>query len=274
MAEAPLPHAGPSFKPANRQRHNANQARYGSPLPIIIPPHPPSLLNRLGLVPRPLDIPNITGTYDPLTSSIIITDPLDRSTLFNRGFFGKGSLSRSEPTWRARRLAQLKGGSETAELIREKRRIERKAFKLARAEAMMDAARAAEAVLTSGTTPGEGETEVDVGDLTPQTFLVRPTRPDANRNRGRKAFKRRPPAPPAAINLPPPAETPPVAVVQKQEVVEDDEGSEVDEALVPDLEHLQLSYEEAYFLSAGIGVLRIYDPSTVRMQSRADTRER
>lgn len=29
---------------------------------------------------------------------------------FQKGFFGKGSLSRSEPSWRARRVGLLKGG--------------------------------------------------------------------------------------------------------------------------------------------------------------------
>lgn len=169
---------------------------------------------------------------------------------------------------------------------------------------MLDAAKAAEAVLTSSLTPSMEEADddplepidgraspspsqapqVDVSGLTPQTFLVRPTRPDANRNRGRKPFKRRPP--PAQITgtavdpgAPVQAGTaasvnPPEkggGVIHKANVVvadapEMDEGASedgFDEDLVPEMEHLQLGLEEAWFLSAGLGVLRVFDPATV-----------
>jgi tRNA-splicing endonuclease subunit Sen2 len=40
---------------------------------------------------------------------------------------------------------------------------------------------------------------------------------------------------------------------------------EVDEYedLIEEMEHLQLSLEEAWFLSAALGVLKVYDPATV-----------
>lgn len=222
--------------------------------------------------------------------------------------------------------------------MREKRRLERKQFKIDRAAAMLDAAKTAEAVLVTGQAPTlpneaggsvdadadadareeEDETEtaaiigadvarpssptpsssttataIDVSSLTPQTYLVRPTRPDANRNRGRKAFKRKPPAPaPAQSNVnatqagtteaatsarasadtlaaaPP---TMPLPTVPQAEVDVDDEvdplpeDDELEEELIGEMEHLQLSLEEAWFLSSAVGVLRIYDPATVRL---------
>lgn len=271
-----------------------------------------------------------------------------------------------------------------AEQIREKRRIERKQFKIDRAAAMLDAAKTAEAVLVSGLTAGsgvtppaggespgsasglsrqlsglqgdgdgngeiEGEVDGETGtstpfhleetpsvppspapssssnanavldytSLTPQTFLVRPTRPDANRNRGRKAFKRRPPpqkpqsqsqsqpqsqpsqpttehdtassgpavstADPGAASLPSAGPsggrsdgtgvdvTIPPAMSQEPQNGDDDDDNDDDdlargeeiEEMVQEMEHLQLGTEEAWFLAAGLGVLKVYDPATV-----------
>ncbi|RSH92751.1 tRNA splicing endonuclease subunit sen2 [Saitozyma podzolica] len=275
-----------------------------------------------------------------------------------------------------------------AEQIREKRRIERKQFKIDRAAAMLDAAKTAEAVLVSGLTAatptavasssgggspatglqrqlsgleGEGEADrdafadgygenetatstpipveedgavssippspapsassnavLDYTSLTPQTFLVRPTRPDANRNRGRKAFKRRPPPqkpqsqpqPGSQPSQPPSTMNPDVAgpavpsvdtagpgtasssslpsagpsagrsdatgidvtippTMSQEPHNENDEeedevlarGEEIEE-MVEEMEHLQLGAEEAWFLAAGLGVLKVYDPAT------------
>lgn len=286
----------------------------------------------------------------------------DVEILFRRGFFGKGTLSRSEPTWRARRIDMIKGGecestfpsppflsascgrgsacevcgidclAVAAEKIREKRRLERKQFKIDRAAAMLDAAKAAEAVITTGQAPsshcppqddpreeeeederdqglgeGEGDEEdiaspatttistpgvIDINTLTPQTFLVRPTRPDANRNRGRNAFKRKlKPKPTSTVpTLPLPTDSVPIDVPSQaqpatgltgtnvdpnseavsagvQSIVSDAPGvvdeDEFDERLVEELEHLQLSLEEAWFLSTALGVLKIHDPVTV-----------
>ena len=154
---------------------------------------------------------------------------------------------------------------------------------------MMDAAKAAEAVITSQgqSTPstasapiGEVETNegeqdgraspapsatapgtIDVNSLTPQTFLVRPTRPEANRNRGRNAFnRRRKPQGPNQSGQNQQRQGQQPADEQEEEEEEEDE---FDEEMVEEMEHLQLCLEEAWFLSAALGVLRIYDPDTV-----------
>ena len=46
-----------------------------------------------------VEIPQCVGVFDPITRSVWVTDTKDMEILFNRGFFGKGTLSRSEPTW-------------------------------------------------------------------------------------------------------------------------------------------------------------------------------
>ncbi|EIW72842.1 hypothetical protein TREMEDRAFT_25866 [Tremella mesenterica DSM 1558] len=264
----------------------SNQKKYGTPLPVLLPSSPllspsrntflgsyiPSLLSR-----ERIEIPQCVGVYDATTRSVWVTRRDHIDILFRRGFFGKGTLSRSEPTWRERRLGDLKSGDGlTAEQVREKRRIERKQFKIDRAAAMLSAAKAAEAVLTSGQTPSlEAISEdgssggVDLTTLTPQTFLVRPTRPDTNRNRGRKAFKRTPKPPlPADAPQPTPSSLAPinpgVEIVDLGPDEQQDEEDEEDlaEELVEDMEHLQLALEEAWFLASALGVLKIYDPLT------------
>lgn len=152
---------------------------------------------------------------------------------------------------------------------------------------MLEAAKKAEAVLTSqkggaetpttiesqemeggserpsSPTPSAADVLPEGTKLTPQTFLVRPTRPDQNRNRGKKGFKRRPPPAAAqagggaqgtqpAVSVPVPAPAP---------ASDDEDSASEDDAdeLVKEMEFLQLSLQEAWFLSAGLGVLKIRD---------------
>lgn len=62
--------------------------------------------------------------------------------LWQRGFFGKGNLSRSEPAWRERRINEIdavRRGRLTAEQLTQQRREERKALKIERARAAVRA---------------------------------------------------------------------------------------------------------------------------------------
>ncbi|WWC68397.1 uncharacterized protein I206_102323 [Kwoniella pini CBS 10737] len=329
-------------KNAARLRNQANQKKYSNPLPILINSSNSSDKNSSTLkssiinsyIPsfsnlnkkEIINLPNCIGTFDNITRSIWIEDEKSKLILFNRGFFGKGNLSRSEPSWKQRKLDLLKGGSTlAAEQMREARRQARKQFKIDRAAAMLNAAKQAEAILTSSTKAStstdlnnfsssplsqdnleeyigeEGELEIDdqrrsnsptpststtitattedtIIDpmkLTAQTFLIRPTRPDSNRNRGKKAFRRRPP--PSQVPLPTTTEStsltsnstaisqlPPIvpltASKEEEEEEEEEEEDLFDESLVEDMEHLQLSLEEALFLSLGLGVLKVFDP--------------
>lgn len=174
---------------------------------------------------------------------------------------------------------------------------------------MLDAAKKAEAVLTTGQLrgqaaadeeddnndegeDGEGERPAsptgstmslatnastailpDGTKLNAQTFLVRPERPaSAGNNRNRGKFKRRPPPNTAANSsttsaeatasttpaAPPPASAsaPAPAPPTKEEKADDEDDMALE--LVPEMEHLQLTLEEAYFLTS-LGVLKLLD---------------
>ncbi|KAI3485458.1 hypothetical protein L1887_51201 [Cichorium endivia] len=81
--------------------------------------------------------------YDANLNTVWVQD-LDQGVrlLWQRGFFGKGNLSRSEPTWRQRKVNEidaLRKGRMTAEQLTQQRREERKALKIERARAAVRA---------------------------------------------------------------------------------------------------------------------------------------
>lgn len=101
-------------------RHQQNNITYAYPLPLIFEPPAPttvnSLLGTIGLSkPRVLN-PHCEGYFDAATRSVWIVDPKHAMVFWRRGFFGKGNLSRSEPSWLTRqvnaRKAQRKGGAQ------------------------------------------------------------------------------------------------------------------------------------------------------------------
>merc|ERR1712029_935021 len=73
------------------------------PLPVLIPHNPLSLvaiaLSYLAQVLAPPSRPTYKGYFSSATSSIHVTDLETIRKLWEMGFFGRGSLSRSEPTW-------------------------------------------------------------------------------------------------------------------------------------------------------------------------------
>ena len=174
------------------------------------------------------------------------------------------------------------GVAAAAEKIREERRLARKQFKIDRAQAMIVGTSEnvemefGEDVGVGGKSGSDVNTPVDVSSLTPQTFLVRPTRPDANRNRGRKAFKRRPVQTQGSTQGQGSSISTAAGVgVSVHDAAEDQDGEvgtevdveDIDESIVEEMEYLQLGLEEAWFLSSALGVLRVFDPATVRLSS-------
>lgn len=104
----------------------------------------------------------------------------------------------------------------------------------------------------------EGETR-----LTPQTFLVRPTRPDQ-----RVGKKRTPAAAPVDQTVVGEQSAPtgqPIAQVEKAD--EKPAREPLPPIEVQDFEHLQLNLEEAFFLSWAIGCLHVVHPKTVSVPS-------
>lgn len=112
----------------------------------------------------------------------------------------------------------------TAEEIREKRRVERKQFKIDRAAAIAQAAAEAEAAFAEGR---EAKSSVVI----PSGATWKPQQPAADES----------------------ARSSPVP----------DEPVEFDESTVPELEHLQLTLQEAFFLAWNLDCLTILDPTTV-----------
>ena len=140
----PLPLAAARTRKPNYNLLHANPLPLAiQPLPPLIPHNPLSILQilytyfflRTPAQPEPL----YTAAFNPGTRAVHVTDSRSILALWNNGFFGKGSLSRSEPTWISRRRRALgvigKNEALTAEEITERRRKERKEFKLERARA-------------------------------------------------------------------------------------------------------------------------------------------
>ena len=159
MALAPgTPFTRPeSFSPSNK-RAGKQFSIYSQLLPVSLPPAQTFLtafLSSLSLA-APLAQPKITAVYDELTHTIWVQGEKDMTILWRRGFFGKGALSRSEPSWKRRvenKIAVIEGGVKrqhsfvlafatnkqltpspstglTSEEITAQRRIERNASKL------------------------------------------------------------------------------------------------------------------------------------------------
>jgi len=117
--------SGPSSKPNPRARAQALNAKYGSPLPILLPNSMTGNNGQKGKsksvfaaytssFTAQVEVPKCAGVYDPITRSVWVVEREDMDILFRRGFFGKGTLSRSEPSWRERRVDLVKGGSCTS----------------------------------------------------------------------------------------------------------------------------------------------------------------
>lgn len=111
------------------------------PLPTLVPHNPLSLFHILyvwlshTVNPQPSHFdPLYQGWFSPETRSIHVTDTRSIRGLWEQGFYGKGSLSRSEPSWLDREKTR-RGTKEkiTSEEITRKRRVERQQTKWERA---------------------------------------------------------------------------------------------------------------------------------------------
>ncbi|KAK4040030.1 hypothetical protein C8A01DRAFT_16060 [Parachaetomium inaequale] len=118
------------------------------PLPTFYPNNPISLLHLvyawLSQVFRPPPHePSVvhTGVWDPETRSVHVRDESSIRALWEQGFYGKGSLSRSEPNWLKRELARRGSpeGKTVSEARTELRREERRLAKWERAKAELEA---------------------------------------------------------------------------------------------------------------------------------------
>ncbi|KAK4055880.1 tRNA splicing endonuclease subunit sen2 [Microbotryomycetes sp. JL221] len=218
---------GPSRK---RQRQGPSVYRHLLPLvPATVSPTPqnhtavkPSWLSSFAstLPHWRWQPPEVEAWYDDLTNTVWVTQQDDMKLLWQRGFFGKGTLSRSEPSWKQRvenKLAQLEGRQQnlTSEEYTALRRVERKAEKLVKQKE-----REAEK-LAAAAARGLTVTQHDV-----PSSLKEPVNEDT-----------------MSLELSPEADEP-------EQVVDPEERPP---AWHLEAEHLQLQPEEAFFLIFAVG---------------------
>ncbi|KIL00730.1 hypothetical protein PAXRUDRAFT_821310 [Paxillus rubicundulus Ve08.2h10] len=234
------------IQPASRSKsHQKSSARrtendriYANPLPIIlIEPSQPSLLHKalglLGVSVTQVLNPHCEGVLDVATRSVWVLNMKDAMVLWQRGFFGKGDLSRSEPSWLARQInarKQAKQGGMTSEEVTAKRRAERKQFKLDRAKAMAAAA-------------AEAETAFQEGRVISTIYA-----PDGTRM-----------IPSAATWKPNRA---PETQPDKSASIAEESDDEDEEEPIENVEHLQLTLQEAFFLLWNLDCLSVSNTQT------------
>ncbi|KAL8767917.1 MAG: hypothetical protein Q9209_005705 [Squamulea sp. 1 TL-2023] len=269
-AQAPPTDVGDGLKAPRPSRPNYNKL-HAQPLPVKAHPLPP-------LIPHnPLSLLHIAFTYlshiifppsshpaSPLrayfsadTRSIHVTDEETARILWQKGFFGKGSLSRSEPAWLEReRIRQGIVLGDTSEEITRKRREERKQFKNERARKEREAI---EDQLVEEATSGPTDRSEGIGHIQPciasdaaQSMCVEdisswglhsiPIRVYPEHNLSIETEE------PIAGSLP--------------EVASEVSDHQIPTKNVINQEHLQLTVEEAFFLVYALGVLEVQDPLT------------
>lgn len=215
-------------------------------LPPLIPHNPLSLLHILYVYlfppassyahPSPLYI----ATFSRTTCSVNVTDSISIQGLWCRGFFGKGNLSRSEPTWltRTKRKLGVIGANEslTAEELTDRRRVERREFKIERAKLEKEKL---ERILAE-------EGKLVVGDA--EAGVIKVAEEEERSSTGAHTSS---PLPNKTVQFSKEVDSRPSISNSQRPVVD-----------VEDLEHLQLTLEEAFFLAFGLGVLRITDGSS------------
>lgn len=253
-------------------------------VPPVIPHNPLSLisvalsyLTFFIMPPRQQEV--YSAYFDKATSSIHVTDEKAINALWQMGFFGKGNLSRSEPSWLAREKKRrgLHEGK-TSEDVTRARREERRELKLERARmeklAIEETLKAEAAARESSSTDQTGQTADDAANgtatvaekyslkkakeaklLEMQEARLAAQNADAEQKAENNAKSVR--FSPLVDKKELSSNTPSEAVVQS-----------VDTDNFPNEEHLQLSNEEAFFLAYGLGALQIYDtPTTSKTQS-------
>lgn len=273
--------AASSVPPGKNQKQKSSRSLrldpkqiYKFPLPItvhalppLIPHNPISILQitityLTQLVAPPSSHPRVTyrGFLSCETHSVHV---LDRDTIrifWERGFFGKGSLSRSEPSWfeRERRRKSL-GANETSEEVTRKRRDARKTFKKERAR------REAQAI---------EETLNNESRTAPNDDVIEPSNVDRQSGSSPSPLKETPATTKAerspnlnAKNHNPDALLDGHDSTSANKVRNTDSNTKyingtLEVSKFINEEHLQLSLEESFFLVYGLGVLQIRDSLT------------
>ncbi|KAL9612700.1 MAG: hypothetical protein Q9167_002736 [Letrouitia subvulpina] len=244
-----------SIQPTRLNRPNFNQI-YAQPLPLKTYPLPPliphNLLSILHVTfvyiwqfvtptpshPQPL----YQGYFSQETRSVHITNEESIQGLWQHGFFGKGSLSRSEPEWFEReKIRQGLQAGQTSEQYTKKRREERKEFKKERARkerAIIDKKLAEEGKIQSN---GVADKKDDRGVAVKNNISIEGALPAEEFSIQKNSNEGAPKAP----DIP----------TLNGSVI----FPEMETTPITNQEHLQLTPEEAFFLVYGLGALKIED---------------
>ena len=243
-----------------------------TPLPAFHPTSPLSLLRlawfllsetltyRASISSLPSHSKAYQGYYSPATRSVHITDEAPARALWEQGFFGKGSLSRSEPEWLQREKDRLAAthtdkhasaaGSTAGEVTR-RRREERKEEKRQRAkrereeleERLREEGKFKELDLSPD---GTGLPTLPVGDRLPGS--------NAEANTLEKSNSRK------AANSKEQATELKVSNSRESMISSLPDNISAEKTMLHNEEHLQLQPQEAFFLAYGLGILQVRSP--------------
>ena len=237
------------------------------PIPQFIPHNPLSLfhiayvfLSHLLHPPSSHSTSRPRGWYDEASNSVGVTETEHIRTLWERGFFGKGSLSRSEPTWLERERKRLGlVAKDTAEEYTQQRRTERRKMKMERA---MNERKAIEETIRV-------EQEGGLSEATGDERLIDVAAEEGAEILGKVNGHEQ-------ANRPDDDERRASDTLGAMSNSQDSNGAaNIDEAQVEleepeNQEHLQLCPEEAFFLHFGLGVLDVYNPMTLKPMATSD----
>ncbi|KAL4788449.1 hypothetical protein BJX76DRAFT_344861 [Aspergillus varians] len=234
------------------------------PLPPLIPHNPLSVISVLlsyltyFIAPPPNDIHS--AYFDPNTSSVHVTDEKTVRALWEMGFFGKGSLSRSEPTWldQEKKRRGLLGGMSSEEITRQ-RRAERRELKLQRARSeklIIEQRLEAEAAAREGRTFPDAQPDLSLSAagvtsgtaITAEKFSVKKAR-EARFLEAQQLKRDRDRA----------GKTVQFSSTAEGNGPAQNSSEPIEETTIRNEEHLQISNEEAFFLVYGLGALHIFD---------------
>ncbi|KAL8793331.1 MAG: hypothetical protein Q9195_004108 [Heterodermia aff. obscurata] len=213
------------------------------PLPLFIAHNPLSWLHIAAVYVREIlspppshPEPRYRALWSASTGTIHVTDELTMRALWEKGFFGKGSLSRSEPTWLEREKRKLGVSAvDTSEQWTRQRREERRQFKNERAKKEREAI---EERLRQETGNPVNGAAVLTSEIQSQTSVVHEEHPSISSSTPKANITSRQQIPsplPTQPPLPPPLPLP-----------------------IPNREHLQLSPEETFFLAYALNVLTLH----------------
>ncbi|KAL8998897.1 MAG: hypothetical protein Q9169_002116 [Polycauliona sp. 2 TL-2023] len=235
------------------------------PLPPLIPHNPLSILYIAftylsQVISRPASHPEplLRAYFSAATRSFHVTDEKTARLLWEQGFFGKGSLSRSEPAWLEReKIRQGLVLGDTSEEATRKRREERRQFKNERARIEREAIEEKLAEEAKAHSEANGHVE---SPLISDLAQARSVEEAKGHNRT---------AVPVEEHTSSPAKDDPIAVSQAG-VVCDLPNSQLPPKIIINQEHLQLTAEEAFFLVYALGVLEIQDSSTSQLMTTSE----